>query len=275
MIAEHFVPVALNANRIPDDSGGAFFKKVMETNRWPQGLWIVSPEGKVLAFHYFQVKSGEATAASKFRWIAETREVIQSAVKASGVVPRDTRRLAGWNPLPERGVGRRENGGVRLAVSATAFLKGKREGDPAVDSILLNAKEWAALRPAKLEAGAKWTVPKETAARLVPALSPHTDLIYVPQAKDATKAELSATVDSVDRGVAKVRYSGNFETLHLRDGQEKFPVRTAASAQGVATIDAEKNELRSLLLVFDGQYRHVPPWDKPQSTGAVVEWKAK
>ena len=245
----------------------------MQKQSWPQGLWIVAPDGAVLAFHYFRSQSGESTAASKFRWVAETRDAIQTGLKAFGPVPpRDLRRLAGWNPLPERGVGLRADGGVRLAACATAFRNGQRDGDPAVDSILLSAQEWAALRPEKLTVGASWTIPPAVAAKFVPALSPHTDLIYVPQAKDARKAELVATVDEVSGNVGKIRFTGRFETLHNRDGQEKFPVRTSASVEGVAFFAGTKNTLNSLLLVFDGQYRHVPPWDKPQPTGGVVEW---
>jgi len=272
---ESFVPVALNANRIPDDEAGQFFRKIMATNRWPQGLWIVTPEGKVLAFHYFRVKSGETTAQSKQRWIRETGETLQAGLKASGSLPkRDLSKLAGYNPLPDRGLGVNPHGGVRLAVNVTALRKGQHEGDPAVDSIHLNAKEWAALVPPKLETGAAWDVSPDAAAKFVTALSPMTDLIYVPQPKDAKTAELRGTVVSVANGVAKIKLTGRWETLHLRDGQAKFPVRTAASAEGVAFFDAGMKEMRSLLMVFDGEYRNVPPWDKPQATAAVVEWRS-
>ena len=48
LVAEHCVPVALNANRIPNDDAGRFFQAIMRQSRWPQGIWIASPEGKVL-----------------------------------------------------------------------------------------------------------------------------------------------------------------------------------------------------------------------------------
>jgi hypothetical protein len=265
----------LNANRIPDDDAGQFFRKVMKTNRWPQGLWIVTPEGKELAFHYFRTKPGETTAQGKTRWIRETHETLDAGLKAFGpLAKRDLRKLAGYTPLPDRGVGVNSHGGVRLAVSVTAFRKGQREGDPAVDSIHLSEKDWAALQPAKPEGGSVWNVPVETAAKFVSALSPMTDLIYVPQPKDAKSAELKGEIISLANGVAKIRFTGRWESLHLRDGQAKFPVRSSAEADGIAFYDVKTKEMRSFLLVFRGEYRNVPPWDQPQATGAVVEWRA-
>jgi hypothetical protein len=276
LISESFIPVALNANRIPDDEGGRFFRKIMETNHWPQGIWVVDADGKVLAFHYLKNKSGETTAQLHKRWIVETREAIETGRTAfGGVQPRDLSRLRNYNPLPDRGVGVMADGGVRLAVSATAFRNGERDGEPAVDSVILSAKEWTTLIPTKLEAGMKWEVPAAVAARFAPALSPQTDLIYVPQSKDVLTANLTATVTGVSSGVAKIRYKGNWESLHSRDGVAKFPVRASASAEGVATCDASTGAPRSFLMVFRGTYRNVPPWDKPQPTGAVIEWKGK
>jgi hypothetical protein len=274
LIIKSFVPVALNANRIPDDEAGRFFKKIMQNNKWPQGLWIATAEGKVLAFHYFRVNSGEATAQSKKRWIQETHETLEEGLKAFGPVPaRDLQQLAGYNPLPDRGLGLHPDGSVRLALSACAFRKGQREGDPAVDSIWLSAKDWAMLAPPKTEVGTSWDVPQEAAAKFVPAFSPMTDLIYVPQPKDAKTAEMKATVISAKDGVAKIQFVGRWETVHSRDGDGKLPVRTSAKGEGVAFFDQRHKEMRSLLLVADGEYRNVPPWDKPQATGSIVEWQ--
>ena len=248
----------------------------MDANHWPQGVWIVDPSGKVLAFHYLKNKPGETTAQIHKRWIEETHEAIEAGKKAFGPLPsRDLTRLAGYKAIPDRGVGVRPDGGVRLAVSVTALRKGQHEGDPAVDSVVLSATEWSALLPPKREAGTKYEVPMAVAARFAPALSPQTDLIYVPQPKDVQTAALTATVTGVANGVAKIRLAGHWESQHLRDGDAKFPVRAEAKAEGEATCDASTGAVRSFLLVFQGTYRHIPPWDKPQPTAAVAEWKSK
>src|SRR5262249_51828090 len=150
----------------------------------------------------------------------------------------------------------------------TALRNGEREGDPVVDSVVLSDKEWSTLFPAKIEKGAAWEIPTAVAARFASALSPHTDLIYVPQPKDVQTAILTATVTNVANGAAKIRLTGRWESQHLRDGDAKFPVRTEAKAEGEATYDVWTGNARSFLMVFHGTYRHVPPWDKPQATAA-------
>jgi hypothetical protein len=267
------VPTALNNNRIPKGEGGAFFKAVLDHTKWPQGVWVVAPDGKVLAFHYFKVKSGESYSASQQRWVRETLAAVEDGLKAFGPVePRPPRDCAF---LPDRGVGCDAGGGARLAVYGGFARSGRRAGDPVVDSVALGAADWAAFAPAKAEAGHAWDVPEAVARQLAKALGPMTDSIYTPQAKDATKAALRAEVDRVDGGLARVRLSGTWETLHHRDNDPKLPIRAAAKAEGVAFVDAASKQVRALLLVFEGTYRNVPPWDEPKPTAAVVEWRAK
>ena len=60
LVAETFVPVALNADRLPKSDDGDFFRTLKK--QWPQGLWAVTPDGRVLGFHYHRPKPGESYA---------------------------------------------------------------------------------------------------------------------------------------------------------------------------------------------------------------------
>jgi hypothetical protein len=104
-------------------------------------------------------------------------------------------------------------------------------------------------------------------------LSPITDSIYTPLAADIKTAQLHGRVESVEADRNRVRYTGNLESLHYRDGDPKLPIRAAASAEGFGEWDRKQNRLTMLVLVFRGSYRNVPPWDQPKPFGGVVEWQ--
>jgi len=88
---------------VPDDAGGKFFKAVLRKQDWPQGLWVVSPEGEILAFHYFKGKTGETFAAGQQRWVQETRAAISAGLTAFG--PVEPRKVQATDPLEHRGCG--------------------------------------------------------------------------------------------------------------------------------------------------------------------------
>ncbi len=264
------VPFALNTNRVPEDDGGKFFKAVLRKQDWPQGLWVVSPEGKILAFHYYRGKPGEKPAEGQARWVTETRAAIEDGLKAFGPVkPRDPKKT---DPLKNRGVGNLSDGGVRLAVYAHGMFKGKKDGEPVVDSALLSAGEWSAFAPPALSAGMTWTLPAAAVSKLVPVLSPMTDAIFTPQPKDATHAELMAKVESVSDGRALVRFTGQLETQHNRDGDPKFPIRASATIEGFAWYGARGHAPRTLLLLTKGEYCRSAT---PQATAGVIDWRAE
>jgi hypothetical protein len=264
------VPFALNTNRVPDDDGGKFFKNVLRKQDWPQGLWVVSPEGKILAFHYYRNKAGEKPAEGQARWIKETRAAIEEGLKAFGEVkPRDPKKT---DPLKNRGVGKQADGGVRLAVYAHGMFKGKKDGEPVVDSSILTAGEWSAFAPPALAAGTTWTIPAAAVGKLVPVLSPMTDAIFTPQPKDATHAELTAKIESVAESRALVRITGRLETQHNRDGDPKFPIRASATIEGFMVCDTAGQPPKALILMTKGEYRRS---STPQATAGVIDWRAE
>jgi hypothetical protein len=264
------VPFALNTNRVPDDAGGRFFKTVLRKQDWPQGLWVVAPDGEILAFHYYKPRTAETFAAGQERWIKETRAAIEAGLKAFG--PVTMRKAETTDPLKNRGCGCSANGVVRLAVYAHGMRKDRKEGEPVVDSAMLTATEWASFAPADLTVGKSWTIAPEAVSKLVPVLSPMTDAIFTPQPKDATKKDLTAKIESVSNGRALIRLSGELETKHNRDGNPKFPISAEATIEGLALFDGTKKEVQALLLVTHGKYNRSAA---TQATAGVIEWHAK
>lgn len=231
--------------------------------QWPQGLWIVAPDGKVLAHHYHRSKPGESYRDGQDRWVRDTVGMIEAGLAAAGTVPK--RAAAKTDPLPGRGVGTAADGSVRLAVSVVGLRGSRREGPPAMDSIHLTSAEWATLAP---PAGkTEWAT---SLPAFAPCLSPMTDVILVPRPGDVAKADVTATVIRSDAAVVVVRYRGTWEAAHNRDGDPKFPIRASATGEGVGVFDAATRRPRAMLWLLRGRYYNGPGWD----TAAVAEWRA-
>jgi hypothetical protein len=237
--------------------------------QWPQGLWVVTADGKVLAHHYHRNIPGASYQENARKWVEGTVEMLETAVKEAGPLP--PRAARAGNPFPDRGVGPAKDGGARLAVSVIGLRSGKQEGPPAVDSVLLGKDEWAAFAPP--EGKTEWEFPEAVGKKFAPALSPLTDSIFVPRPGDVTRATVAARVVREADGLVVVRYTGEWESRHLRDGNEKFPITAASAGEGVGVYDPEARAMRSLIWVLKGTYRNGAT-AAPVPTAAVVEWVA-
>jgi hypothetical protein len=265
----NFVPVALNADRLPDTDDGRFFRNLMR--QWPQGLWVVTPGGQTLGFHYYKNTPGLSFRQNQQRWVDTTVAFLEAAVKAAG--PLSPRPAHAGNPFPDRGVGPTADGGARLAVSVVGLRNGRQEGPPAVDSVLLSKEEWAAFAP---PAGAKqWQVPEAVGRKFAPALSPITDSIFVPLPKDVTKAAITGNFVRETGGLWVIRYTGTWQSRHLRDGNGNYPITSEESGEGVGVYDPATRSMRSLLWVLKGTYRNGANDHRGTPIAAVVEWRMK
>jgi hypothetical protein len=278
LVADNFVPVALNLYKIRKAKGpaGDFFRSAQKQRSQYQGLWVVSPAGKVLAANQ-EMKH----LADRAKWTKSVLADLQAGLKAFGAVkPRKARRS---DPLPHRGVGARPGGGVTLAVTDRwVIVKSLDKGPPRdalgatiFDSINLTDKEWAHLAPAKAEAGSKWEVPKETARKFFPLLSPADTVFRDP--KEVTAVQLAGRVRKVEGGVAYLSYEGRIAgTHHGTKDEGKAGKKCSADAKligGVGEYDVKAGKMISLTLVYDGQWRNYAPYDDPPTRfGAVVEW---
>ena len=283
-VATHFVPVAVNLykTRSAQDAGGELFRSVQRQKDQYQGIWIVSPEGKVLAGHH-EIKSHET-------WTQEVLETADAALKIFGSVePRD---VQATNPLPFRGHGVQPDGSVCLGLYARQMLGGGRhnapagvadsrlwlwdgtlrpDGPPVIDSLTLAAEEWAALVPPKTEVGTTWSVPEAVARQFCRVLIPSSDQSWMPRPEDAKLARITGTLESVEGGLARIRLAGVWEAVHLVEGDATRPVRGAATAEGLAVYDLKLQAIQSVLLVFSGTHGR-PSDESVCANGAVVEW---
>jgi hypothetical protein len=272
------VPVALNLYKIRQEKGeaGDFFRSVQRQKPNYQGLWLVSPEGKVLAAH--QDMSSMSDPHGK--WARTALADLEAGLKAFG--PVSPRRVKKLQSLPYRGVGRHSDGRVALAVTDRwVFVQDLSRDAPrdalgatVLDSITLTAQEWKGLTPVDTKPASKWTVPEATARKFFPLLSTG-DTVFR-DTREVTSVRLAGRVEKVEGGVAYLTYEGEIAATHRGTKDEGREGKRCSSAAkllgGVGVCDIKSGKLLSLTMVFDGRFGNYTPYDSPARFGAVVEW---
>jgi hypothetical protein len=265
------------------DAAGELFRSIQRQKDQYQGIWIVSPQGKVLAGHH--------DFESRETWAQEVLDTADSALKSFG--PVTERKAKATDPLPFRGQGVQRDGSVGLEIYVRQMMGGGRQNAPAgvpasrlwvwdgtlrpdgpivIDTLTLPAKDWAAFAPPKTEPGTTWSLPEAVARQFSRVLVPSSDQSAMPRPEDSKAAQLTGTVESVEQGVARIRLAGTWEAVHLQEGDRNRPLRGLATAEGIAIYDVKQRELQSLLLVFSGAYGR-PNEESLNSAGAVVKWR--
>ncbi len=244
------------------DAAGDFFRGVQKQRPAQyQGLYLVAPDGKVLASHQ-NFKSHKT-------WPEEVLADLQPGMKAFGEVkPRDVKRV---DPSSGRGVGLAPDGGATLALYLRFIHKGaplRELPNPTIDSLPLTAAELALLAP-KTETGAKWEVPEALARKFSRVLGPG-DEDSMPRPQEVTAMKLTGKVRSVEDGIALLDYEGSLTGAHLN--QAKKRTHGEVKLTGVGRVDAKTGKLLSFVWVFDGIYKGPPPYDQPAPYSAVIEW---
>ncbi len=277
------------------DAGGDLFRSVQRQKDQYQGIWIVSPVGKVLAgkHDYEDFKNGAR----------ELLETIDAGLAAFGpVIPRRVKPAEAISAetisalLPFRGKGVRPDGSVDLALYVRQVLGGGREtvpdgvesgrawlwdreyrtdGPPVIDTVSFSSAEWSAFAPEKVEPGLRWSVPEKVARRFTRLLTASSDQAWMPRPEDATLAKVECVVESVSGGEARIRLSGRWEMVHATEGDKNRRLFGAATARGVVVYDVAAQSASSFLLVFDGTIRHSRADASPNRTGAVAEWSSQ
>ncbi|GAC1475570.1 MAG: hypothetical protein NVSMB9_28390 [Isosphaeraceae bacterium] len=243
------------------DEGGELFRSVQKQKDQYQGIWVVSPEGKVLAGHH-EIKSHET-------WTREVLDTLDAGLKAFG--PVSPRRASRVEPLPHRGLGVLPDGGITLAIEVRYLFNGKPEGDGVIDSLTLPETDWAGLVPPARSEGTRWSVPGRTARQFCRLLSPGSDQSTMPRPEEVTSLRLIGKVESVKQGVARLVYEGSLASAHT---YEKKVSKGEARLTGLGALDVKSGRLLSFQMVSDGTYRMAPPYDQELRTiGGLVEWR--
>jgi hypothetical protein len=260
-VSENFVPVAVNLYKLrkAKDAGGELFRSVQRQKDQYQGIWIVSPEGRVLAGHH-DVKDHQ-------QWPQEVLATLEAGLKAFGSV--ELRRPKANDPLPLRGVGLHGDSSATLAVYTRCLHRERPDGPPVLDSLTLSAKDLAGLVPPEIQVNANWPVPDAITRQFCRALSPSSDQSTMPRPEEVTKAKLIGHVVEVKDTVGRVSFKGEIHASHRYEGKLSHG---EARIVGTGTFDPATKRLLTLLLVFEGTHRAAPPYDKPREMGAVIEW---
>ena len=265
VISKNCVPVALNLYviRAQKDAAGDFFRSAQKQRPAQyQGLYLVAPDGKVLASHQ-EFKNHKT-------WPQEVLADLESGLKAFGAIePRQAERA---DPLPQRGIGVQSDGGVTFAVYLRYSIKGiplRELPNPTIDSLSLTAKEILELAPPKPDAGIEWAIPETLARKFSRVLGPG-DEDSMPRPKEVAAVRFTSRVQSVEGSTAHLAYKGTITGAHLN--QAKKLTHGEAKLTGAASYDLKTGRLQSLVWVFDGVYRGPPPYDQPQKYSGVVEW---
>jgi hypothetical protein len=165
------------------------------------------------------------------------------------------------------------DGSVDLALYRCYLHLGKADGPHLRDTLPLNKEEWSAFSPPKLVAGTEWAIPADVAKKLVRPFCLNTLGGDMPGPKDAKVAQLTAKVESVKDGRARIRLTGTFEAVKMFK-EQNLSFRGTATAAGIAEYDLKEKTLSSFLLVFQGAYQQgaQPEIQKGRPFGAVAEW---
>jgi hypothetical protein len=260
--------VALNLYEIrkAKGAGGDFFRGVQKQRPAQyQGLYLVSEDGKVLASH--QNFKSEKT------WSKEVLADLEPGLKAFGEVkPREVKPA---DPLPERGLGLRKDGGATLGVFLRYSIKGiplRELPNPTIDSLVLSAGEFRELAPAKAEAGAEWVLSEALGRKFSRVLGPG-DEDTMPRPGEVKSVRFVGKVKSVKNGIAELTYEGEIAGAHETQSN-KGKCQGEARLTGVGTYDVKAGRLLSLVWVFDATFRSPPPYDKEaRAYSGVVEWR--
>lgn len=272
------MPVALNLYKIRQErsEAGDFFRSVQRQKPNYQGLWVVTPEGKVLAAHQDMKDISDWHG----KWPKKVLADLEAGLQAFGPVP--PRHVEAFSSLPHRGVGTQAEGRVTLAVTDRwVFVKDLSRDPPrdalgatVLDSITLTAAEWKELAPAEVKEAGTWVVPEATARKFFPLLSTGDTTFRDP--REVTSVRLVGRIEKMADGVAYLAYEGEIAATHQgtkNEGKEGKQCSSAAKLLGgVGVYDVASGKLRALTLVFDGQFRNYAPYDTPARFGAVVEW---
>ncbi len=262
-MSTQFVPVAVNLYKVrkAKDAGGELFRSAQRQKDQYQGLWMLTPDGKVLAAHQnFKQAS---------TWTREVISSIEAALAAFG--PVEPRRAVPTTPLPHRGLGVQSDGAVSLAVHTRYLHHQKADGPVVIDTLRLSASDWKQLIPPTLTAGNVWSVPGQVARLFSRILSPSSDQSTMPVPNDVTAVEMTGTPGPAENGLVRVRYAGRLAAAHTYEGKT---LRGEAVLAGEALCDVATGQPRALTFLFTGIHHGPPPYDAPRELGAVVEWHA-
>ncbi len=269
-VSTNFVPVAMNLYELRKDTGpaGNLFRSVQRQMDQYQGFWLISPEGKALA-KYSEWHGDPAVPEHK-----RVPMMLDEGLKTFGAVT--PRNVKATDVLAYRGKGVQPDGKVNLALYGRLMHLGRPDGPMMLDSVTLQAAQWAAFAPPAKGKGQEWTLPDKIARNLARSLLSPGDSGGTFRAEDLHQAELRAKVESIEDGKARIRLTGSWKADGLYGGEKGKEYGASATGDGIALYDLEKKSMRSLIMILNGQVGKTSEFVKGgRDTGGVVEWVSR
>jgi hypothetical protein len=299
LISKNFVPVGLDLYiiRAAKSPAGDFYRELVRQKPQYQGVYLASPDGKVLCDTTFgkeskwqtvyleQVKQGKKRDQAAMDYLLEE---LKEGLNAFG--PVKPRPVVTSPYYARRAVGFHKNGGIDLAVTSKGFspplpkdlleLQRGAIGQGVPDLIPLSAFQVRTLLPDRFSSGVEWTVPESTAREFYHLLDPGPKDLSKPDL--VTSVRLVGKVRAIREGVAYLSYegeiAGNFVVSSGKfrlNGDQKL-------VGGVAAYDVPASKLLSLTLVSKGTRWGSAPDQRPGTPpsdghyhhhASVVEWR--
>jgi hypothetical protein len=160
-----------------------------------------------------------------------------------------------------------ERQGDKLVISGQGEHRGNWSDNPGEDWIALDRAQWSGFEPkGAFRVGEKWTVAHEIAALIWNRLYPPAENNDLATNRIDSEA-LSATVASVERGVAHIRLEGSLKMKHpFYHKDDAYFVN--AAVVGFVDADTRTRRIESLQLVTDQATYGA---ERPMPFGAAVE----
>jgi hypothetical protein len=264
-VQSHFVPVAVNQLKLRErkDAEGDLFRSIRQQDNTYQGIWFVTPDGKVLEQAQSRYTEPYLTAAQS---ALETWQTLNRAASK----PLPSRATDSFDGLPAVA-----EGNLRLSVFVRR-LNSPEDGLPAYDHVDLTADEWRSFIPAQATAGARGEV-AQTALRKM-ALTFWPDALSDPiRPKEIKAVEMTATLDKLSEDEWHVRLTGKV-SIEGNSIWGSRPRRTYyATLRGVARYRPSERTLTALRIVADGSWHVEESFGKisaPGRLGVVIEWQS-
>jgi hypothetical protein len=260
------VPIAVNLYKIREakDEAGDYFRAAQKQKNMYQGLWIVGVDGKLLATH-----GGFKTRET---WSDEVLAAIEEGLAKAGKLT--DRRPEPKDVLPFWGKGVADDGTVRLACQMRYFHQGKGIGQGALDEAVFSAKDFQAFSPLAARVGKTWNLPGTVSSEFSRCLSIVSDKSSMPKPDEVTEVDIVGSVERIRDGLATLRYTGHIAALHPHTFNKNYLYKAHARLRGTGIYDVQKQELVSLLWIFEGGNKTIrPPSQDESPIAAVVEWK--
>ena len=265
LISKNFVPIAVDLLGLRNGQGedGKLYLDIHKQKPQWQGVWILSPKGKVL-HSYLEIKSHK-------RFTEEFLAALKTGLARFGPVAE--RKVKWVNPMPYRGQGVQPDGKVQALIYIRYLRNGQPVGPGVLDSLTLSAKEWMAFAPTKKDVGFRWEVNKKVAAKLSRCLSPDSDNATMPLPKETTRVKLIGKVHSMKGNEVTLVYDGSIAMKHMHPYQKGKFSYGDADIEGTATYDAKTGTMQSLTLILVGDFHNFQPYDQPaRPIAAGVKW---